>query len=304
MHIEVTPAGKFVGKVLRRFLRAILFAIPLSLIVILLFYGVQCTRNIANTVFRASAHPSSMVIVTQPPRRAVAVPSSPDAPTPTAINNSHPSIPVIAALPPVGNGGGIADVAGSPPTRNPATQDVMIENVVQQPVQPSYASDAETEYVMFWYFGDVPRHLAEVHSWRPDPVTTTQPETSTDRSDPKQSTPPKAMLTDTVASASPQQHTSSTTAVSPTGRQQTVPRDRQAAAQTAAPDIRRSQSSTSHTQNPSVARGSPSDRSTVNSGNRGQAAPSRKGLPPFSGNQQRSGSDNRRGRSNDPGGGR
>jgi hypothetical protein len=293
MHVEVTPMGKLLGKVLRGLLKTSLYCIPVGLVIVVLFYGVQCTKSLASAVFGPSRQANPYAVVTQPtPHTVPAVPVSKRAPIANTI--SQPAVP--APLP-IDNGGGTANVVGTPPTYN-------LVHVAHQPANPPYVIDAETEYVMFWYFGDIPRRFAKSHDQRKTTIPTTKPAPPSDRSDPPPASPPKIAAADPVTPVPSQQHASSfvsvpPVAVSPSGQSKVVPPDRQVTAQSTTPDVRHSQSSTNHTQNPSnVARGSQTDRSRGNPSNRGLTTQSPKGSPPSNPNQQGS-SDNRKGRSND-----
>src|SRR6266404_9593557 len=62
MHVEITPAGRLVGKVLRVFFRGLLFGIPLAMVVTLLFYGVRCTGSLVGSMLGAGRAPQVAMV--------------------------------------------------------------------------------------------------------------------------------------------------------------------------------------------------------------------------------------------------
>ncbi len=290
MHFEVTPAGKLVGKAIRRVLRVALYGIPIALICVLLAYGVSCVRSVTSALFGNSHSNVYSNHVTSTP--------------PAVLVSSPPHIartPIVPSPPPIAEpAGGIVSPAGPRPIPT-AVQVVPVSastfrpgpQIAARPADTVNVNAVEIENNMFLNVKEVPSHALARDTDR-HAGATSRPAAPVDNHD-----------RTTVVASSP----SRTAPVSNRNREQISPKaapapiTRQPNANSGGkPTSRPSKSDGVARAHPPVtpprdlnegSRGAQSDRAGAASGNRRGTVPPKQGTPTPDANRRPNGSDNR-----------
>jgi hypothetical protein len=290
MHFEVTPAGKLVGKAIRRVLRVALYGIPIALICVLLAYGVSCVRSVTSALFGNSHSNVYSNHVTSTP--------------PAVLVSSPPHIartPIVPSPPPIAEpAGGIESAVGPRPIPT-EVQVVPVApsgfrpgpQIAARPADTVNINAVEIENNMFLNVKELPSHTLARDTDRHDGATS-RPAAPLDNHD-RTTVIASLPFSKAPVSNGGREQASSNAASPPITRQPTANRGGKPATQPAKGDgATRTHPPVNPSSDPTQrSGGAQSDRGGAASENRRGSIPPKRGTPTPDGNHRPNGSDNR-----------